>query len=285
MLQSIDSDFEEQTKHARTYSQDIALSLCGWEPEPSCDRFLEHLVKFSDLCNNPILFENPNLVVRIKDKYYMWKIAAPIITSILVYGRPLVQSSVEQLCSMHMPPSQATDSPSEEQKQPQEARYSWWNWRRSRASRETTPALENALETNKTAETKDIIIKDIVEEEVVKKGVVGEGLLIKSDASLSPLSSSSDKCRKTLRLSSKQITLLNLRDGVNGRPIKGTTRCQCHLYKWRWDDKIVISDIDGTITKSDVLGHILPIVVKTGLNQEWLNYLIRSQIMATNCYI
>lgn len=43
---------------------------------------------------------------------------------------------------------------------------------------------------------------------------------------------------------------------------QGTTRCKCHIYKWRWDDKIVISDIDGTITKSDVLGHILPIVGK-----------------------
>lgn len=43
---------------------------------------------------------------------------------------------------------------------------------------------------------------------------------------------------------------------------QGTTRCQCHLYKWKWDDKIVVSDIDGTITKSDVLGHILPIVGK-----------------------
>ncbi|KRT86202.1 hypothetical protein AMK59_2302 [Oryctes borbonicus] len=41
---------------------------------------------------------------------------------------------------------------------------------------------------------------------------------------------------------------------------QGTTRCKCHLYKWKWDDKLVISDIDGTITKSDVLGQILPIV-------------------------
>lgn len=48
---------------------------------------------------------------------------------------------------------------------------------------------------------------------------------------------------------------LNLRDGVNEvefsvtTAYQGTTRCKCHLYKWKWDDKIVISDIDGTITK------------------------------------
>ena len=27
---------------------------------------------------------------------------------------------------------------------------------------------------------------------------------------------------------------------------------------WHHDEKIIISDVDGTVTKSDVLGHILP---------------------------
>lgn len=30
---------------------------------------------------------------------------------------------------------------------------------------------------------------------------------------------------------------------------QGTTRCKCNVFRWRYDDKIVISDIDGTITK------------------------------------
>lgn len=74
--------------------------------------------------------------------------------------------------------------------------------------------------------------------------------------------------RKTLRLSSDQIACLNLNEGANEvvfsvtTAYQGTTRCKCHIYKWRYDDKVVISDIDGTITKSDVLGHILPIVGK-----------------------
>ncbi|CAH1114571.1 unnamed protein product [Psylliodes chrysocephalus] len=255
---SIDSDFEEQQKLAQAFSQDISLSLCGWDPEPNCNRFLEHVVKFSDLCNNPSLFENPNLVVRIKDKYYTWKVAAPILTSIMVYGRPLVQSSVDQLVNIHMP----SRSPQEMKEGPkQEARRSWWSWRRGGTSREATPAPENVGEINKTGETKDVVIE------------VGEAKDIDKDDSQqddepgSP-SCSSDKYRKTLRLTSKQIAGLNLRDGMNEvefsvtTAYQGTTRCQCHLYKWKWDDKIVVSDIDGTITKSDVLGHILPIVGK-----------------------
>lgn len=74
--------------------------------------------------------------------------------------------------------------------------------------------------------------------------------------------------RKTLRLSSEQIKNLNLREGMNEMVFsvttayQGTTRCKCNVFKWRYDDKIVISDIDGTITKSDVLGHIFPLVGK-----------------------
>ncbi|CAG7834935.1 unnamed protein product [Allacma fusca] len=41
---------------------------------------------------------------------------------------------------------------------------------------------------------------------------------------------------------------------------QGTTVARCHIYLWRYDDRVVVSDIDGTITKSDVLGHILPII-------------------------
>jgi phosphatidate phosphatase LPIN len=31
-----------------------------------------------------------------------------------------------------------------------------------------------------------------------------------------------------------------------------------YIYFYRWCTKLVISDIDGTITRSDVLGHLLP---------------------------
>jgi len=30
------------------------------------------------------------------------------------------------------------------------------------------------------------------------------------------------------------------------------------LYYWNYDEKLIISDVDGTVTKSDILGHILP---------------------------
>ena len=45
--------------------------------------------------------------------------------------------------------------------------------------------------------------------------------------------------------------------------LQGTSVAKCHIFLWRQTDKLVISDIDGTITKSDVLGHILPVIGTT----------------------
>lgn len=48
---------------------------------------------------------------------------------------------------------------------------------------------------------------------------------------------------------------LNLREGANKvvfsvtTQYQGTCRCEAAIYLWNWDDRIVISDIDGTITK------------------------------------
>lgn len=72
--------------------------------------------------------------------------------------------------------------------------------------------------------------------------------------------------KRKLKLSSQQIEELNLHEDQNEvvfsvtTAYQGTTTCKCYIYLWNYDDQIVISDIDGTITKSDVLGHILPII-------------------------
>lgn len=75
-----------------------------------------------------------------------------------------------------------------------------------------------------------------------------------------------EKFKKTLRLSTEQLIQLGLKYGQNEATFsvttayQGTSVARCHIYLWKWDDRVVVSDIDGTITKSDVLGHILPII-------------------------
>ncbi|KAG7252475.1 hypothetical protein CRUP_037870, partial [Coryphaenoides rupestris] len=76
--------------------------------------------------------------------------------------------------------------------------------------------------------------------------------------------------RKSLRLSSQQIASLRLREGPNDMTFsittqyQGTCRCQGSIHLWSWDDHVIVSDIDGTITRSDVFGHILP-----QLGKDW----------------
>lgn len=184
------------------------MSLCGWDPEPEPTRFEEHIITFSDFCNNPMLLEDPNLVVNIRGKYYNWKVAGPILSSIMVFNRPLLQSSIDQLCNVHMP-SQGKDTK-------QEPKASWWHWRRAKTSRETTPVVDS----RKTiVETKDTAI-DIGDEHILQTNISITQQIPKTETdekdkecaiSISPkLCQLSEKYRKTLRLSSKQIVSLFL---------------------------------------------------------------------------
>jgi phosphatidate phosphatase LPIN len=43
---------------------------------------------------------------------------------------------------------------------------------------------------------------------------------------------------------------------------QGTAKATCSLYLWNSHDKLVISDFDGTVTKSDVAGQVLPLIGK-----------------------
>ena len=61
--------------------------------------------------------------------------------------------------------------------------------------------------------------------------------------------------KKSLKLSSEEIEKLGLQFGVNEASFsvttqyQGTSRCNCYIYVWKWDDKLIVSDIDGTITR------------------------------------
>lgn len=72
---------------------------------------------------------------------------------------------------------------------------------------------------------------------------------------------------KTLRLTSEQLLSMKLNYGQNKLKFKltsGSAEIVSHLYLWKSTTPIVISDIDGTITKSDALGHVL-----TMIGRDW----------------
>lgn len=68
--------------------------------------------------------------------------------------------------------------------------------------------------------------------------------------------------------SSNQIKKLELKEGPNeilyvvNSMTGGIQTLKSHIYLWKSNEKLIISDIDGTITKSDILGYIYPIFGK-----------------------
>ena len=66
---------------------------------------------------------------------------------------------------------------------------------------------------------------------------------------------------KTLRLTSEQLKDLELRPGENSMSFTvNRATCSAKMYLWKHETPVVISDIDGTITKSDALGHVLNMI-------------------------
>ncbi|CAG5138609.1 uncharacterized protein ALTATR162_LOCUS402 [Alternaria atra] len=73
---------------------------------------------------------------------------------------------------------------------------------------------------------------------------------------------------KTLRLTSEQLRALNLKPGANTMSFTvNRSKCEAYMFYWKHDVPIVISDIDGTITKSDALGHVLNMIGRDWTHQ------------------
>ncbi|KAI3465364.1 hypothetical protein Pfo_022027 [Paulownia fortunei] len=74
------------------------------------------------------------------------------------------------------------------------------------------------------------------------------------------------KMVRTLSPTSEQLASLNLKEGKNiviftfSTAMLGKQQVDARIFLWRWDTRIVISDVDGTITRSDLLGQVMPLV-------------------------
>ena len=69
---------------------------------------------------------------------------------------------------------------------------------------------------------------------------------------------------KTLMPSSDQLATMNLQPGENlitfsvSSRLQGEQKVSGKIFLWDYRSKVVISDVDGTITRSDVMGHVMP---------------------------
>ncbi|XP_061877556.1 phosphatidate phosphatase LPIN2-like [Entelurus aequoreus] len=234
---------------------DVTLSLCGGMSDNSeidNERFMDHIITYHEFAANPAIIDNPNLVVRIGHRYYNWTLAAPLILSMQAFQKNLPKATEEAWVKDRMPRKSGR----------------WWFWRRSsvkQSSTETKPAQESPDRNNSptTQQRTPEWSSDDDNKELKAAYALSERVQTEGPAP-------SPAYKKSLRLSSEQIEGLKLREGPNDiafsitTQYQGTCRCEGTIYLWNWDDKVVISDIDGTITKSDVFGQILP-----QLGKDW----------------
>ncbi|XP_076840950.1 phosphatidate phosphatase LPIN2 isoform X2 [Brachyhypopomus gauderio] len=248
---------------------DVTLSLCGGlseNAEISKERFMEHIITYHEFAENPAIIDNPNLVVKIANRYYNWTLAAPLILSLQVFQKNLPKAAEEAWVKEKMPKKSGR----------------WWFWRKRADSTikqsESTGKLEmkeEPLEGGGSSLSVDshahkVESRDSSSDEEGKEVSAAAASLETSAQVEVQTKTTTHSYRKSLRLSSNQIASLNLKEGPNDvtfsitTQYQGTCRCEGTIYLWNWDDKVVISDIDGTITKSDVFGQILP-----QLGKDW----------------
>ncbi|XP_077411234.1 phosphatidate phosphatase LPIN2-like isoform X2 [Vanacampus margaritifer] len=240
---------------------DVTLSLCGGgggdDSEIDSEKFLESIISYHEFVENPAVIDNPNLVVRIGHRYYNWTLAAPLILSMQAFQKNLPKATEEAWVKDRMPKKSGR----------------WWFWRKSSVKQSSTESkLErqesltnesSALNSGPQAQQKTSEWSSDDETKELDDAIGGRASSARTEAP-------GPAYRKSLRLSSEQIEALKLRDGPNDvtfsitTQYQGTCRCQGTIYLWEWSDQVVISDIDGTITKSDVFGHILP-----QLGKDW----------------
>uniref|UniRef100_A0A3Q1BN43 phosphatidate phosphatase n=1 Tax=Amphiprion ocellaris TaxID=80972 RepID=A0A3Q1BN43_AMPOC len=243
----------------------INISLCGGltdSREITKEQFQEKMISYQQFTDNPSIIDDPNLVVKIGSKYYNWSTAAPLVLAMQVFQKPLPKAAVENIMK---------------EKMPKKGGRWWFSWRGRNSSGSKTVniiiiSLKNHI--NTPLQRPGLLLSFTVHKEESSSSdedhQAAKQTSVQSEAGIA---AGGVSYKKTLRLTSDQLLSLQLQEGPNDvvfsvtTQYQGTCRCQGTIYLWNWDDKIIISDIDGTITRSDTLGHILPTLGKDWTHQ------------------
>ncbi|XP_010481936.1 PREDICTED: phosphatidate phosphatase PAH2-like isoform X2 [Camelina sativa] len=217
-------------KHVIANPQVVELSLCkhllseGMGAEAASQAFNSEkldIEKFASL--GPSILENDKLIVKIGGCYFPWDAAAPIILGVVSFGTAQVFEPKGMIAvDQNEKPGDGLAQDS----------GSWKIWpfslRRSRNDTEASSSGDAAVTEEKQEKSSPIPV-------------------IKTVRALTP--------------TSEQLASLDLKEGMNTVTFTFSTNIvDARIYLWKWNARIVVSDVDGTITRSDVLGQFMPLV-------------------------
>ncbi|KAJ3394949.1 Nuclear elongation and deformation protein 1 [Lobulomyces angularis] len=255
-----DEDSEDLSNPTFDTNPTVEVSMCGYKEIRNCETlelanqlFKNNIVSYEDVCQNPMfLMHDPNICVRISGRYYSWTAAGPILFSLLAFKKPLTASALAKIV--------------EHEKQ-KDSSYSYRKAFSSWFSRPSKMNLKQNIEDLPLTAEPLQMSPSLSASPERKQKQENNSPNINIDSKLSPPVKKQNYA-KAIRLSSDQLKSLNLNKGSNTitfsvySQFQGKAECSSKIFFWGSDEKVVISDIDGTITKSDVLGHIFATIGK-----------------------
>ncbi len=236
--------------------------------------FMENKINKEDFFKDPwkVLSSN-NLAIKYGNHVYTWKVIAPIIMANLCFGQDLPDTIMKSLTQ-------------------QEQGYLFWKRKNQDAykidiknqinnnnitdnSNNNYSNSNSSLNTNEKDSSKISLvgannsIANSPTKSIESKSTEDGKVVNSTDKDLNMLTRrQSIQYRKTYTLASEHVKALNLNSGKNEisfvvtNKYRGESKLTTEIYLWNYNDKIIISDLDGTITKSDVLGQVFPIFGK-----------------------
>ncbi|XP_047971030.1 phosphatidate phosphatase PAH1-like isoform X1 [Salvia hispanica] len=250
-------DHVEPHTAAPTEPFGLEISLCakllhsGMGSSAAEDAFNEKRISLEEFKLSPAsVVKSEDLIVRIQGKYVPWHKAAHIVLSMAAFGEDLPVEAEDAIPVEQEKPEKKEDDP-QLVSTPSRRWRLWPNpFRRSKPLEHATSYSSN----------EDVYVGS------------ESGSQSQQAVSTPTARAASESPRKqfirTNAPTTEQIASLNLKEGQNMVSFKFSTRVlgsqkvEAHMYLWKWNTRIVISDVDGTITKSDVLGQVMPLVGK-----------------------
>ena len=112
-----------------------------------------------------------------------------------------------------------------------------------------------------TKEGKCVFLRDIYQDLILS-----ETMTFVSQSMMTKRHEQNQEIEMSINLTSDELILLNLKSGMNivhfSVQSKKQTILPAKIYLWDYRTKLVVSDIDGTVSKSDLLGHLYYIMKK-----------------------
>ncbi|KAI7904232.1 Lipin/Ned1/Smp2-domain-containing protein [Cokeromyces recurvatus] len=263
-----------QLEVGRTYR--IEMSLCGfsafgYDEKGNSELFNKQQISYDAFVHNPSILNDPRLVFRYNQHYFAAARNNPLFTSLLVFKKPLEDKDTNNT-------NKVTDSRDTYSYGP-----GWRQWLSRSSLADSGPAvgklkLDEEIplvtsstiipETEETKSDKEEYSEQTTFTTTTKTTSVGWSPDHNDDDEDTPFFKKRKNYAKTLRLTSDQLKNLNLKKGVNTitfsvtSAYQGTATCAAKVFYWDYDIHVVISDIDGTITKSDTMGHLMTMIGK-----------------------